>query len=1026
MQQVASHLVDAAEQRVLARISQATASCVTHATAFAKQTACYAAAFAAGYGLTCAIVAAPAVVGALVWRSAQFQSFCDRAIAAVASEPPSRRQQLLRHVVKDVPVPEVQGDPRHSHGQARASRSACAAAISAMITAVGLTEYSWEMSKNDQKAGKLGRRTYWWLRDAELESRCDAITGDSVVTMIDVDYYVDMAKHLADVIRPHLLYTIVPSRPGGFDHNTEYCFDKDGNYNAIVGGGARYKHELWDYSGDCFVAESFSWTGCSLAFYRVDRVQLSETRSVVTLTPTVHWTGLAAVVVSAFFRFRGSDKTPRLVRFNPVTDATVAGSSDKYVKIVSSAPGTSAVRYGITGRPFSVDLTHEQDAALRVIASRVKTNDVDGRPGTISSRIHAILVGQITSNLDIEDRNEASLLAQMLAGYYLSGDASRPLCVASTAQNLVEYSHVYKGIEQDYDFKSSVYPIACPFGPTPTAPTKGLANNVSGAINRIIVPAAKAATLRAPSKRTYWAIQAFADKVASTIGKNTLEPCSLQTVIDRQTRPAQRRLIDDFFEGVERTEEVKHFLKMEAAYGKFGDPRVISPIGQSKFTSACYMYALGDAIKHSEIGQCFASGNDPRCVAERIAAIGLRSKRNVISADAERLDGTVSIYSRLLERSIMSSLFMDQYAAEIDDVMCGQYGFVVRYGEKIEVNTDTTRASGSAETSVFNTLLTMFNAFHAYARMYNHDYDAAWSCVIRLGYFLGDDSFTGDMDPRHLVEAAAAMGQTYDCLVTEYGTGPQHTEFLSRHYPSAFDGSGDSCAVMPRALAKLTTANRSTIPITDAHKFVLKCRSVIVNDPNTPVLGDIARKAIELAPREMLVGDIPAEFAGWWSQSEFSYPNGDPSKYTSYVVDSMPHTDVIGLLGWVDDCKSLDELMNCPGFTDEPPRPSREHCVDTETGATTGTKPLARCVFEAASGVCSSDKCRYHHENPHGKEAWRAFKAERKRARTPTPSVVSGDSADDADQSWQTAKAKARKQRNSAGVRRKNVAPHKQ
>ena len=93
----------------------------------------------------------------------------------------------------------------HSHGVSAGHRAAVNRFVTQLCTQTGLEQFSFQMSKRDQSESIKGNRTYYWAKDVNALPQYDQIDVADFVSMIDVDYYLDMPEHLAyNPQPPHL------------------------------------------------------------------------------------------------------------------------------------------------------------------------------------------------------------------------------------------------------------------------------------------------------------------------------------------------------------------------------------------------------------------------------------------------------------------------------------------------------------------------------------------------------------------------------------------------------------------------------------------------------------------------------------------------------------------------------------------------------------------------------------------------------------------------------------------------------
>ena len=133
-----------------------------------------------------------------------------------------------------------------------------------------------------------------------------------------------------------------------------------------------------------------------------------------------------------------------------------------------------------------------------------------------------------------------------------------------------------------------------------------------------------------------------------------LEPVSVETVAEKQTRPQQKLslaracLSGDFIQRL-----LKCFQKAEA-YPDVKDPRNISQYNdKDKLSMASFSLALAGHLKQFA---WYAPGKVPKEIAERVAAI-CTSANYVNVSDYHRMDGTITYRLREVDRRIFMLAF---------------------------------------------------------------------------------------------------------------------------------------------------------------------------------------------------------------------------------------------------------------------------------------------------------------------------------------------------------------------------------
>jgi hypothetical protein len=142
------------------------------------------------------------------------------------------------------------------------------------------------------------------------------------------------------------------------------------------------------------------------------------------------------------------------------------------------------------------------------------------------------------------------------------------------------------------------------------------------------------------------------------------------------------------------------------------------------------------------------------------------------------------------------------------------------------------RASGSADTSLFNSIDNAYVAYCAF-RNANLDPDAAYRS---LGLYGGDDGLTPDLEPAVYERTSNDLGLRLKATTHPSGA---RTGMLGRVYPAPADGP-EQMADLPRQLGKLhVIASRD--PMAARTVLVDRAHGILVTDPDTPILSNWAR-----------------------------------------------------------------------------------------------------------------------------------------------------------------------------------------
>jgi len=466
-------------------------------------------------------------------------------------------------------------------------------------------------------------------------------------------------------------------------------------------------------------------------------------------------------------------------------------------------------------------------------------------------------------------------------------------------------------------------------------------------------------------------IEEFGDKFNIAIGANFLKlvPYDYDVVYDRQGRPSQRRILEESEHGM-RSDSASVFQKREA-YGRANDPRAITQInGVDKREYSAFIYALADRMKALK---WYAFGKTPRKIASRVAKLCKKSVSHVDSTDFSRMDGRVKQIARFLERNLMLKVFNQEFHLELLRLMKTQTNLKAKTKNGVRYNTGFARASGSPETSAFNTILNAFIAFLT-ARMTRvngrfKECDEAWEA---LGLYGGDDGLTPDEDGEAAEKAARMMGQVM--TVDRTKRGDMGVAFLARHYgPDVWWGDTNSCCDIRRQLAKFHVTTKLCSKVTPIIKLREKAFAFSLSDSHTPVIGQFVTRVLEHIP--MRASEYTNVLEIWNSGFDKSshYPNESADWMVDLLEHQIPTYDFCGFLDWVV-CASIDELLLAPVFCVSPDPVPQAGIVSVDDDITT-TEPTTTPESSEGSAAPANDnteKKRHRGRKPKARPSQRA------------------------------------------------------
>jgi hypothetical protein len=413
---------------------------------------------------------------------------------------------------------------------------------------------------------------------------------------------------------------------------------------------------------------------------------------------------------------------------------------------------------------------------------------------------------------------------------------------------------------------------------------------------------------------------------------------------------------------------------------------VISTInGSDKAAYSKYIYAFAEVLKQQD---WYAFGKSPCEIAERVSLVCQQAINDVANTDFHKFDGHGSNVMRHLEQMVLLRAFRTCHHDTLLDLHRGQSNLKAFTVMGIEYLTLFSRLSGSPDTATFNGTV---NAFVAYLekRLTREDGSSytpqeAWNA---LGIYGGDDGLSIDVNPACAKRAAKMIGQ--DLEVEPVNRGDLGVKFLARVYsPNVWYGDLNTCCDLPRQLTKLHVTINLGHKVTPEMKFLEKMRAYFLTDENTPILGDVVRRARYLLEADFEMDKLTAPMRPWGSDvpKDVQYFNDSADWMMDYVYTVLPEADVLAFVAWVTSCNTLQDLMKPPLLREGTPAESsvpvvvddeilpRSGCVKraTKGGKSAETKPREiRAKESTPSGKVSDGKQKL---TPEEFEAWKAKK----------------------------------------------------
>lgn len=805
----------------------------------------------------------------------------------------------IRKVFRSTPPIVYHAAKSHSHGKLAADRSAAVDTIRKMLNHVGLTMYSYQMSKRDVNINSDGSREHYWVKDLALPMREDKVEKHHAIVSIDVDYYNIPVQHL---INGHnmFIYTMLPTAAAYSEEGGEftYYFNEANEIEMFVSGGARYKHVLNDWGRDtvCFWQYG-TWKQCFLPQFVACNVEHRNTgvphHAIVGLFPFL----VCGPIAYWAMRWLGMLNAQFLEPLKPV--------QGPYVVLDVFQQGRGHRRsVGLVGKYLEASFPVEIVDGCSVMSQCMKSN---------------LTPSAIIGHTQERDKAKAALISE----YVKSTDHKAKVPVVISRENSIQH-YTYPSSDTVDDSKEAVLAYCSPIISGCTyAPTRSKGNDEAAARERVVKLASNPPWPLGVEKLMDHFLELLIPE------PNLGIPVDHDTVWENQGRPTQRTILEQSVLD-EADNRNKSFMKAET-YSEVKDPRVISTIhGVNKREYSRFTYAVAEHIKTMP---WYAFGKTPVEVARQITAIfsepvltpnGIKQPTSGVETDFSRMDGLINPLNRELEKRLYKRFFHQDYTAEVLHYYSTQYNMRGEFSATgVFYDQLAARASGSPHTSIMNTVQ---NAF------------CQWCCILQwtpgadvspeagkiafdmIGACGGDDGAAAEIDPTIADKVASYFGFKLKCKPVKIG---DRVSFLARFWgPDIWNGDNNSCCDIKRTLAKFhVTTDMLTLKNGMAErKFLEKVGALSLTDRNTPIIGHIVRKV------EKLGYVLPTEnnCASWFSRypESVQFPNEFGQWMLDLVQEQMPGFDWTVFREHINKSQTLTELMKFPVcYSEDQPLP---------------------------------------------------------------------------------------------------------
>jgi hypothetical protein len=723
----------------------------------------------------------------------------------------------------------------HTHPDSAAVRSSTTTLATQYALNMGLSPFMVQASSADVKKGLNYSRTWYWGKDCLVPGSSEEAGEQSLNTLVDVDYYMDMPYLLSDQKNPVLLYTFQPKTAAYVGKDYTFTFTNKDEVDYIVDGGSKYKHQVWSYQEDVIVCRWWFWA----TYYQVERMEADEHHDFIALIPIGSFTGIGALL-SWFL------EGTALTRYNT--------QHNGFTVIESQGNGleTSVCRSG-------------EYAVATIPTSLLQTVQA-------TARVTSVATGVSTVQSWLEEHGGRAQ-APMVCDYVRHGLSVNIQRVYLPPTGLLKYQLLRTLDEFDNDAKALMSAFMKPLLLTGYVPALAKSTEVAAVLSRVVAPTvdARKLLLSSPTAIIQQYINEFIQLLIPEPDFQKGHPREISEVYERQNRPSQQMLLERAAgSAVPENATINTFLKAEPAQ-KVADPRVISTYNTKvKMEYSRLTYGLAAYVGEEE---WYTFGKTPKTIAQAVANICSNAEK-VYCADANKMDGHVHQLCRQLELAILLRWAAPEHHSIIHTLHSLQYNSQAYTTLRFAYFVEFVRGSGSPETALFNTILAKFIDYITRRRAMMEVQQAYGA----KGMFGGDDSIVdgAGITEQNLVDGAAMIGQSY--TVETYTRGQTGVNYLSRFYhETVWTGDETSTCDIKRQLAKLhISSNNMQTP--GIEKLRRKLSGLVRTDRHTPIFDIILQAAVRTG---MDLADSSSS-ESWWAQYETdeNWPNravDDPS-----------------------------------------------------------------------------------------------------------------------------------------------------
>jgi hypothetical protein len=677
-------------------------------------------------------------------------------------------------------------------------------------------------------------------------AQCD---GAKILGLVDVDYYVDMSRVLTG--QHAMVYTFCPLKSS--DHGSggaAYHFESN-ELVFMANSGYEARHSLWNYGADYCTVKGWFYDHV----YRVISVDMGHDRVLRFMCHVATYSSvLRHLRLTTYRHFLRR----HVFNFGNIT----AFQYWDHVGGLRVAIG----RCGQSGHGFEMSHDHYTMLCSQArIKGALSLHNIKVATGLeMAWELEDVIGRLVESNAVLDTVQRGHLCASVVEspGAEPPKKEASKACDGSTGCDLhgKDFKYLTKGSSGEPVVKLNTGLQVVGEQTTAKAPVRTKATLVDAVAARVTKCSEEANALLDQSKLSKASVRNVIYKGVMALLRPFLGGAELialkdADIVDR-VRPIYKEKVavalQQQLSMCPELRATRPFVKSEA-HAEVKDPRVITPL-HDVVQAHMYRYAY---VVQDLLHACawFAFGRPTKDVSDHIGNMS----RDALSrgfvcyeTDYSRYDGHFTAPVRQAEFDVYRKLFGRTCKGHLSELFKGTFDIKLT-GAK--ARSGAARCSGAPDTCLMNSLVNMAIMRHFCEQAGLGAAHAEKYCVVG-----GDDGllFAPPGLDKDLNRCAAEFGFVLKVVVRSQKDA---FSFLGRWFMWADTVSmGDPARILPKM-----NVIRATNPVDRYPRLVLKLESLLMNDPNTPVLSGLIRARLAEARKEAR-GRVAQEDDAYWSR----------------------------------------------------------------------------------------------------------------------------------------------------------------